>query len=113
MRASERSQTRALVIAFQANPWDSRKPAVYAPLLRQVQEAAKRLKKPVLVIHGDSHTQRVDNPFSDSLGNPVPGITRLETFGDPFVGWVKVNVDPDHPDVFSFEAKLRAVVPAR
>ncbi len=111
VRASERSQTRALVIAFQANPWDSRRPAVYAPLMRQVQEAAKRLKKPVLVIHGDSHTQRVDNPFSDSLGNPLPGITRLETFGDPFVGWVKVNVDPDHPDVFSFEAKLRAFVP--
>jgi hypothetical protein len=113
VRASERSQTRALVIAFQANPWDSRKPAVYTPILRQIQEAAKRLKKPVLLVHGDTHTQRIDTPFTDSLGNAVLAITRLETFGSPFVGWVKVNVDPDHPDVFSFEPKLQAFVPLR
>ena len=113
VRASERSQTRALVIAFQADPWDSHKPAVYAPFLRQVQEAAKRLKKPVLLIHGDSHIQRIDTPFADSMGNTVLNITRLETFGSPFVGWMKVNVDPDHPEVFSFEAKLHAVAPAQ
>jgi hypothetical protein len=111
VRASERSQTRALVIAIQANPWSARKPELYQQFLRQVQDAAKRLKKPVLLIHGDSHTQRVDTPFTDSLGNAVLNITRLETYGSPFVGWVKVKVDPDHPDVFSFEPKLHAFVP--
>ena len=111
VRASERSQTRALVIAIQADPWETKKPAVYRSFLRQVQDAQKRLRKPVLLIHGDSHTQRVDTPFTDSLGNPVPGITRLETFGSPFVGWVQVDVDPDHPEVFRFEPRLHAVVP--
>ena len=85
LRASERSETRALVIAT-------------------------RLKKPVLLIHGDTHTQRVDMPFADSMGNTVLNITRLETYGSPFVGWVKVSVDPDEPDVFGFEPKLRAFV---
>ena len=113
VRASERSETRAMVIAFQANPWETRKPGVYDPLLLQVREAARRIRKPVLVVHGDSHTQRVDTPFTDAMGNAVPGITRLETYGSPYVGWVKVNVDPDHPDVFSFEPKLQALVPPR
>jgi len=110
VRASERSETRALVIAIQANPWDSKKP-VYRPFLAQVQAAAARLKKPVLLIHGDSHTQRVDTPFADPMGNPVLNITRLETYGSPFVGWVKVSVDPDEPEVFHFEPKLKAFVP--
>lgn len=110
VRASERSQTRALVIAIQANPWSSRKP-VYNAFLTQVREAARRLRKPVLLIHGDTHSQRVDQPFRDSLGNAVIGITRLETFGSPFVGWVKVTVDPDDPEVFTFEPRLHAFVP--
>jgi hypothetical protein len=38
-------------------------------------------------------------------------ITRLETYGSPFVGWVKVTVDPARPDLFSFEPRLRAIVP--
>jgi len=110
IRASEHSQTRGLVIAIQANPWDSRKP-VYHAFLRQVVEAARRVKKPVLLIHGDTHTQRVDTPFRDSLGHTILNITRLETYGSPFVGWVKVTVDPDEPEIFSFAPKLQAFVP--
>jgi hypothetical protein len=111
VRASERSETRALVIFIQANPWDVRGAQVYRPLLRQVEDAAKRLRKPVLFVHGDTHLQRVDMPFADSLGNTLTGITRLEVHGSPFVGWVKVLVDPDYPEVFRFEPKLWKVVP--
>jgi diadenosine tetraphosphatase ApaH/serine/threonine PP2A family protein phosphatase len=110
LRASERSQTRALVIAMQANPWYSKRP-VYDALIRQMQDAARRLRKPVLLVHGHTHTQRVDAPFTDSLGNTVAGITRMETYGSPFVGWVRVNVDPDDPEVFTFEPRLQAFVP--
>jgi hypothetical protein len=110
VRASERSETRALVILLQANPWETRK-AVYRPLLRQVEDASRRLHKPVLFVHGDSHTQRVDTPFTDVLGNPLTNITRLEVFGSPFVGWVKVTVDPEDPEVFGFEPKLQGFVP--
>jgi hypothetical protein len=95
---------RALVIAMQANPWIATKPVVFAPLLAQVEAAHARLRKPILFVHGDSHTYRVDTPFA------AP-ITRLETYGSPFVGWVKVTVDPARPDLFSFEPRLRAIVP--
>ena len=94
---------RALVIAMQANPWIAKKPVVFAPLLAQVEAAHARLRKPILFVHGDSHTYRVDTPF-------VAPITRLETYGSPFVGWVKVTVDPARPDLFFFEPRLRAIV---
>ena len=38
-------------------------------------------------------------------------LTRLETYGSPFVGWVKVTVDPAKSDLFSFEPTLFAGVP--
>jgi hypothetical protein len=107
---SERGETLALVILLQANPWNSKRNA-YGVLLRQIEDAARRLRKPVLLVHGDSHSQRVDTPFEDVLGNPLPGLVRLETFGSPFLGWVKVTVDPDDPHVFRFEPRLHAVVP--
>jgi hypothetical protein len=93
---------RALVIAIQANPWDTNRP-VYREFLAQV-EAAARIGKPVLFIHGDTHTYRVDYPFT------AP-IRRLETFGSPFVGWVAVTVDPAHPELFVFQPHLQKLVP--
>jgi len=109
VRASERSQTRALVVMIQANPWISKKP-VFKPFLAQLQQAAKRLAKPVLFIHGDTHFEHIDQPFTDDLGNTILNLTRLEVFGSPFVGWVKVDVDPLAPDIFRFTPHLQAVV---
>jgi len=97
-------EARALVIAIQADPFEARKPAVYKALLGQVEAARVRLGKPVLFIHGDSHTYRADWPFT------AP-VARLETYGSPFVGWVKVTVDPAHSGLFTFEPKLQAFVP--
>ena len=105
VRASERSQTVALVIAIQADPWAPKKP-VYEPFLAQLREAQRRIKKPVLFVHGDSHLLTIDTPFKDAMGYPIDKITRLETYGSPFVGYVKVNVDPEDPEVFTFEPKL-------
>ena len=103
--AAQSPQVRALVIAIQANPWDSRRPGVYKEFLAQVEAAAGRVRKPVLFIHGDTHTYRTDTPFA------AP-IRRLETYGSPFVGWVKVTVDPRLPELFRFEPHLqRFVVP--
>lgn len=96
---------RALVIAFQADPWYSKKP-VYEAFLAQVRDGARRLARPVLLVHGDTHIYRVDQPFTDAAGQALPGITRVETFGSPFVGWVKVTVAPDRPDPFTFEPRF-------
>jgi hypothetical protein len=110
VRESEDAGTRALVVAIQANPWRTTK-GVYRGLLAQLQQAAQRLRKPVLFVHGDTHTYRADYPFVDAVGQPVANLTRLETFGSPAVGWVRVTVNPADPEVFRFEPKLQALVP--
>jgi hypothetical protein len=112
VQAGMAPDVRALVVMVQANPWwILRTPHVFDGFLAQVREASARLRKPVLLVHGDTHQYRVDNPFVDETGNPVAGITRLETWGSPFVGWVRVTVDPTKSDLFSFEEHLFAIVP--
>lgn len=110
VRETGAADRRALVIALQADPWETTRPAAYASLRRQVAEAAARLGKPVLFIHGDTHIYRVDTPFRDAAGAPIAGITRLETYGSPFVGWVEVSVDPGDPGLFRFTPRLQSLV---
>ena len=74
----------------------------------------------MLLVHGDTHTNRVDKPYTGQVGElfgldvvdgglgdgltSIPNITRLETFGNPVTGWTRVSVDLNRPEVvFSFE----------
>ena len=102
--------TRALVIAMQANPWRTTR-KVFDDLLAEIRAVARALPKPVLLVHGDTHSYRVDAPFTDAVGQPVPNITRVETYGSPIVGWVKVTVDPSDPRLFAFEPHVVAIIP--
>ncbi|MEZ5355817.1 MAG: hypothetical protein R2762_24550 [Bryobacteraceae bacterium] len=60
--------------------------------------------KPVLVIHGDSHTFRVDKPMLSSKDRTViENVLRLEIPGSSDAHWVMVRVDPARPNsLFSF-----------
>ena len=96
----------ALVVLIQANPWRIHKqPRAYAPFLASLEDAARRFAKPVLFVHGDTHTFRVDWPLANA------NVTRLETYGSPFVGWVRVLVDPADPQPFRIQGNLYAIVP--
>ncbi len=108
--ASLGADTRAFVIATQANPWRTTG-HVYRPTLSAIEDAARRLHKPVLFVHGDTHNYQADTPFVDALGAPLPGITRVETYGSPIVGWVKVTVDPSGPRTWTFAPHIEAIVP--
>ena len=111
--AAAQPAIRALVVVIHGNPWDAQEKFrhVYDGFLAQMAEAPARVGKPILFVHGDSHTYRV-TPFDDARGNQVRGITRMETYGTPMIGWVKVTVDPGSPDFFGFEPKLVGLVPA-
>ncbi len=102
---------RALVIATQADPWHNAKTREFHVLIAKIAEVARRLQRPVLFVHGDTHVYRWDTPFKDRYGEPVQNALRLETYGSPFVGWVRVTVDPDSPGVFIVEPKLVAIKP--
>jgi hypothetical protein len=105
--AGERN-ARAVVLAMHGNlgfdpPLDD--PDVYGPIRRALAEHAVRWGKPVLVIHGDWHELHIDQALVDADGTAVPNVTRLETFGSPDIGWVRVFVDTLGPALFSFEPR--------
>lgn len=108
--AAESPGMRGLVVAIQADPWDTKKP-VFKDFLGQLQAAALRMRKPVLFVHGDSHIYRFDTPFKGANGEPILNLQRLEVYGSPAVGWVSVNVDPAGPELFRVEPHLQAIVP--
>ena len=97
----------ALVILTQANPWWTAGHE-FDPFLEAVRRAAATFDGPVLLVHGDTHFYRLDQPFRDALGEPVANLQRLETWGSPFVGWVEVHVDPARPEPFTFTPRLHA-----
>ena len=60
----------------------------------------------VLLIHGDTHVYRRDQPLTDEEGGVLANFTRLETFGSPDVGWVRVVADTVKGDVLEIEPRL-------
>ena len=70
--------------------------------------------KPVVLVHGDSHYFRIDNPFRPKRepGKPVDpaleNFLRVETFGSPNHHWLQVTVDPTDPNVFTFRRRIVA-----
>lgn len=96
----------ALVVAIHANPFALSKFAAvryelhpYAGILLSLTEGAARFNKPVLLIHGDTHNYKFDQPFpksEDSQGN----IHRLEGIGSPTIGWVEVLISNDESTPF-------------
>jgi hypothetical protein len=95
-------------------------PDGFHDILSKLRDATIAFKKPVVLVHGDSHYFMVDKPLLDSNGRRVENFTRVETFGDHTlaahpewdtndVHWVKALVDPQSRDVFAFQPQ---VVPA-
>lgn len=85
----------ALVLVMQANPFVGN-PLTgngYASLLRALASESQRFKGEVLLLHGDTHRYRLDQPLTDPMnGQRVTNLTRLEVFGYPTVNWVRVRV---------------------
>lgn len=85
----------AVVLAMQANPLSqgSRIGRNYASLMNTITSESMNFKGEVLLIHGDTHYYRMDQPFVNPLTNDtVVNLTRLEVFGYPSVNWVRVRV---------------------
>jgi hypothetical protein len=135
---AKHDHSAAVMFVMQANPgWDAddpnrtlvRDPKTLAPLtdgfsktLQALREETIAFRRPVAMVHGDSHYMRVDKPFQDAQGRRLENFTRVETFGDHQENgtndaqWLKVDVDPRSREVFSFQPQIvpgnRVAVPA-
>ena len=87
---------KGVVLATHANVGLEGEPGArrgFEPFVERLEEHVARFTGPVLLIHGDSHEQQVDQPLRDEGGRVYENFTRLETFGSPDIGWVRVVVD--------------------
>ncbi|MSP89766.1 MAG: hypothetical protein EXQ92_13305 [Alphaproteobacteria bacterium] len=100
----------AVVIAMHANPLfrdsgDSR--LGFVDTQAAFARHAQAYGKPILLIHGDSHRYRIDQPLrADPIGHSGPTLrdfTHLEVFGSPETRGVIVTVHPDRPAPFAFK----------
>ena len=103
---------RSVVITIHANPrWErfnSGEPnEAFSAFLQALHDEAGAFDGPVLVLHGDSHTFRVDKPFSNHrTGEMTSNLTRVETFGHPFMHWVLITVSSEDVDRFSVQPMI-------
>jgi hypothetical protein len=104
--AARQAGARAVVIAFQANPGfpmlrKGLSTRAFRPFLETLRSEARRWRKPVLLIHGDTHTWHFDQPPLGAPGaDPLENVWRIEVPGSPFPGWVEVRCCADaaaHP----------------
>jgi hypothetical protein len=77
----------------------------YDSFLAALVAETRAFRGEVVLVHGDTHYFRVDKPVRDRA-RPVTNFTRLETFGSPYIHWVKVTVDPRSRNVFTFEPMI-------
>ena len=109
-----------VLIVIQANPGfeaarAGRPQPVYDAFLAQLRQETRLFAKPVVLVHGDTHRQQIDQPLTDPASDEgLANFTRVETFGWPFFGWVLGTVDARDPKVFRFVAKpWRVAAPER
>lgn len=116
------SGRRGVVLVMQANPdfegdqarkhsWRPGWRDGYAEFRMQLARVGRAFAKPVLVVHGDTHRYQLDRPLKDEAGEPVGNVTRLEVYGSPDLGWVRVTIDPARAELFRIEPRRFGQVP--
>ena len=96
-----------IVLAVHANVrLESGGGGAYEPFVNALRDHVGGFPGDVLLIHGDTHTYRMDQPLTDEKGWVLANLTRLETFGSPDIGWVRVVVDTLKGEVIEVEPRL-------
>ena len=108
-------QAPAVVLMMQADMWDAGDGSLagFTPLVQRIAGLAGAFGRPVLLLEGDSHSFRVDHPFTpgDPLyalhplgGLAAPNVTRIVVEGSTNpTEYLRLAVDPSTPQVFSWE----------
>ena len=100
------------LIVIQANPdfeaANAGKPNPgYRDFLNQLREETLAYAGQVVLVHGDTHSHRIDQPMEDAVTKAtVKNFTRIETMGSPHFGWVHATVDAADPQVFRFTPRF-------
>jgi hypothetical protein len=107
-----RENSHAIMLILQANPHfelgrTNRLRAGFNEFIDALERESIFFKRPVVLVHGDSHYFRIDKPLLGSKSRRrIENFTRVETFGNPDVHWLRARVDWRNPNIFSFEPQI-------
>ena len=83
--AAEAAKAEGLVVLMHANPFFTVPRDGFASLRDRLAALARARPGRVVLIHGDTHLHRDDEP--------LPGLRRIEVWGSPFVAWHRYSVN--------------------
>jgi hypothetical protein len=100
---------RGIVVAMHADPLfevpaHRHARTGYSDLVRFLREETRAFPGRVLLVHGDGHRYRLDQPLLEGA-EAQPNFMRLEVFGSPTVGWIRVNVNAAQEGLFNLEPR--------
>lgn len=96
-------QKRYMLDGLGIAPPKEKRTTGFDDFLTDLEEETLAFGKPVVFVHGDTHTFRIDKPLAGSMSRrTIENFTRVETFGYPDTHWIRVTVDPKDPNVFRF-----------
>jgi len=110
-----RQNAKAVVLMVQADMWDTAEPDLsgYDTLVRPMAALAQAFGRPVLLLEGDSHVFRVDDPLTPAdplyplhpvAGLNAPNFTRIVIEGSTNpTEYLRLTVDPNAPRVFTWQ----------
>lgn len=101
--AAREDDAPAVMLVMQANIFeeDTNTPSGFAEFKEALRRETAEFGEPVVLVHGDTHTFRIDKPLAGAAN-----FTRVETFGSPNVHWVRASVDARDPEVFTFRPEI-------
>lgn len=100
-----------IVFAFQADIFYSPDLATsptsgYRDTIQQLSRHSEKVSIPVLLIHGDSHQLKIDQPLYSSQKKTIENVYRLEVMGADLMQAVEIRVDSRQSSPFSFRPLL-------
>ncbi len=102
---------RGVVMFIHGNPFepepDFSEKSGFRDFLRDLEMEVREFDRPVVLVHGDTHYFRIDKPLPRTRKKPrLMSFTRVETFASPDLHWIRVGIDLDNPNLFSFEPEV-------
>ena len=105
----------AVIIVLQADMWDGTSVDGFNDTVQKIAALTLASAKPVLLLEGDSHIFKVDNPLAmgdpvHGVTTPVPNLTRVVVQGSttaPLTEWLRLHVDPAASPPFSWTRQPR------
>lgn len=96
-RTAARPAVRGVLIALHADMFAGGDSSGFTAVVDRLRQRAAAFDGPVLLLSGDTHRYRVDEPLP-----AAPNLTQVVVQGDTTEEWLRLDVSPQTQEVFSF-----------